>query len=95
MGNKMGKAMLLLAAILTGLGLLMQFSGVFDLFKDIDTAYITPITSETTGYTASDNSTVPNYNNFDHLIVHNLPYLLYGGAAICVIFGLGKMGSNE
>jgi hypothetical protein len=91
----MGKAMLLLAAILTGLGLLMMFSGVFDMFKDIDTAYITPLTSNTTGYTASDNSTVPNYNNFDHIIVHNLPYLMYGGAVVCVIIGLGNIRSGE
>jgi len=91
----MGKAMLLLAAILTGLGLLMQFSGVFDMFKDIDTAYITPLTSSPTGYIASDNSTVPNFNNFDHIIVHNLPYLLYGGACVCVVIGLGKMGGGD
>ena len=87
--------MLLLAAILTGLGLLMTFSGVFDMFKDIDTAYITPVTSGTTGYTASDNSTVPNFNAFDHIIVHNLPYLLYGGACVCVIIGLGQMRSGN
>lgn len=87
--------MLLLAAVLVGIGLLMQFSSVFDMFKDIDIAYITPLTSSTAGYTASDNSTVPNYNGFDHIIVHNLPYLMYGGACVCVIIGLGKMGSSE
>lgn len=73
----------------------MSFSGVFDMFTDIDTAYITPVTSNTTGYTASDNSTVPNFNSFDHIIVHNLPYLLYGGAVVCVIIGLGQMRSGD
>jgi len=91
----MGKALLLLAAFLTGLGLLMTFSGVFDMFANIDTALIKPLTDNVTGYIASDNSTVPNFNNFDHIIVHNLPYLLYGGAAVCVIIGLGQMRSGS
>ncbi len=91
----MGKALLLIGAVLTGIGLLMTFSGVFDTFVDIDTNMIKPLTDCTTGYLASDNSTVPNFNAFDHIIVHNLPYLFYGGAAFCIIIGLGKMGGNN
>ncbi|MCJ7805216.1 hypothetical protein MUP46_01050 [Patescibacteria group bacterium] len=91
----MGKGLLILGAVLTGLGLLMMFSGVFDAYTSIDTLMVKPLTDNTTGYIASDNSTVPNYNSFDHIIVHNLPYLLYGGAAVCIIIGLGNMRSGE
>lgn len=91
----MGKALLILGAILAGLGLLMMFSNVFDIFTQIDTTLIKPLTDNTIGYIASDNSTVPNYNAFDHIIVHNLPYLLYGSAAICIIIGLGNMRSGN
>jgi hypothetical protein len=90
----MGKAMLFIAVILTGMGLLMQFGGVFHIYNDIDTNLITPLTNTTTTYTASDNSTVPNFNGFDHLIMHNLAYLLYIGAVVCVAIGLGQMRSG-
>ena len=90
----MGKALLLLGAILTGIGLLMMFSGVFDFYKEIDTTMIKPLTDVTSDYTSTEGA-VPNYNNFDHIIVHNLPYLLYGGAVICIIIGLVKMPGGE
>ena len=88
----MNKALILLAAVLTGIGLLMTFSGIFNYYDEID-ALITPITDNVTPYMSAEGA-VPTYNFFDHLIVHNLPYILYGGAAVCVIFGLGKMGGS-
>lgn len=91
----MGKALLLLAAILVGLGLLMTFSNVFDTYKDIHLNLIKPLTDNVTPYVDSLGGSVPTYNSFDHLIVYNLPYLLYVGAAVCVVIGLGKMRSSE
>jgi len=90
----MGKGLLFIAVILTGMGLLMQFGNVFHIYNDIDTNLITPLTNVTTSYTASDNSSVPNFNGFDHIIMHNLFYILYIGAAICVVIGLGQMRSG-
>jgi len=88
----MSKVLLLLGTILAGMGLLMSLTGVFDTFTQMDTDLIKPLTDNTTGYIASDNTTVPNYNAFDYIIMHNLPYVLYGAAVICIIIGLGKMG---
>lgn len=90
----MGKMLLLLAALLTGIGLLIMFSGVFDMFEDIHDNFILPLTENTTAYTSSEGD-VPNYNSFDHIIMHNLPYLCYGGAMLCIIIGLGQMKSGE
>jgi len=88
----MSKVLLLLGMILASMGLLMSLTGVFDTFTQMDTDLIKPLTDNTTGYIASDNTTVPNYNAFDYIIMHNLPYVLYGAAVICIIIGLGKMG---
>jgi hypothetical protein len=85
--------LLLLAATLAGIGLLMMFSGVFDTFVELDTNLITPLTDNTTAYISKEGA-VQNYNAFDRIIVHNLPYLFYGGAAVCIIIGLGKMGGS-
>lgn len=91
----MGRGLLLISAILVGLGLLFQFATVFDAYSNIDTNYIAPLTDNTTGYTDNEDNTVPNYNKFDYVIMHNFAYILYGGAVICVIVGLGQMRSGE
>jgi hypothetical protein len=90
----MGKMLLLIGVTLAGIGLLMTFSGVFNFHQDFNDTYITPLTDNTTPYMSSEGE-VPNYNQFDHLFMHNLPWLFYIGAAVCFIFGLGNMRGGD
>lgn len=78
-----------MAVVCVAIGLLMTFSNINDISKELDTSLVKPLTDNTTGYTTAD-GLIPNYNAFDHIIIGNLQYLLYIGAAICVIIGIGK-----
>ena len=89
----MGRALLLIAVVLTGIGFLFVFAPTFNLFNSIDTSLIASVTDNTTSYTTST-GTVANFNDFEYIIMHNLAYIFFIGAAICIIIGLGKMSSG-
>jgi len=89
----MNRILIVIGAIIVGIGFLLTFPTVFSTYDAMDSNQIQPVTDNTTAYTTSE-GTIPNYNQFEYAIMHNLVYIVFGIGAVCVIIGLGKMGGD-